>query len=147
MLAYLPSACSLVASTPGSLEAVSTTAPAPSPNSTQVVRSSKLRMRENTSAPITSTFLCAPDLMKLSATDTAYTKPLHTACTSTAAHSLVMPSLFCTTHAVLGKPPKKSGVDVATIIRSTSLGMRPAACNACLDASTPMSLDCMSASA
>ena len=28
-------------------------------------------MRENTSAPITNTFLCMPDLMKLSATDTA----------------------------------------------------------------------------
>jgi hypothetical protein len=39
---------------PGVSDASSTTAPAPSPNSTQVVRSSKSRMRENTSAPITS---------------------------------------------------------------------------------------------
>jgi hypothetical protein len=40
--------------------ASSTTAPAPSPNSTQVVRSLKSRMREKTSAPITSTLLAAP---------------------------------------------------------------------------------------
>ena len=37
---------------PASSLASSTTAPAPSPNSTQVVRSLKSRMRENTSAPI-----------------------------------------------------------------------------------------------
>jgi hypothetical protein len=34
--------------------ACSTTAPAPSPNSTQVLRSFQSRMREKTSAPITS---------------------------------------------------------------------------------------------
>ena len=34
--------------------AFSTTAPAPSPNSTQVVRSSQSRIRLNVSAPITS---------------------------------------------------------------------------------------------
>ena len=39
---------------PASSLASSTTAPAPSPNSTQVVRSFKSRMRENTSAPTTS---------------------------------------------------------------------------------------------
>jgi hypothetical protein len=45
---------------PGSSEASSTTAPAPSPNSTQVVRSLKSRMRENTSAPITSARRAVP---------------------------------------------------------------------------------------
>jgi hypothetical protein len=34
-----------------------------SPNSTQVVRSVKSRMRENTSAPITSALLAAPVLI------------------------------------------------------------------------------------
>ena len=38
----------------------STMAPAPSPNSTQVVRSFQSRMRENVSAPITSARLCEP---------------------------------------------------------------------------------------
>jgi hypothetical protein len=59
------------ASTPGSLEALITTAPAPSPNSTQVLRSLKSRMRENTSVPITSTFFALPALMKASAVDSA----------------------------------------------------------------------------
>jgi hypothetical protein len=41
-----PSACSSLARMPGVSLASSTTAPAPSPNSTQVVRSLKSRMRE-----------------------------------------------------------------------------------------------------
>ena len=45
-----PSRC-----TPGSLDGCSTTAPAPSPNRTQVVRSVKSRTRDSTSAPITRT--------------------------------------------------------------------------------------------
>jgi hypothetical protein len=53
---------------PGSLDDSSTTAPAPSPNSTQVVRSLKSRMRENTSAPITSAQLAAPVRIMESAT-------------------------------------------------------------------------------
>src|SRR5471030_2843083 len=77
MSAWRPSACKAVARTPGSFDAVITTAPAPSPNSTQVPRSSKLRMRENTSAPITSTFLCSPALMKLLAVETAYEAAAH----------------------------------------------------------------------
>ena len=40
---------------------------APSPNKTQVPRSSQSMMRENTSAPITSAFLLLPVLMNLSA--------------------------------------------------------------------------------
>jgi acetyl-CoA carboxylase carboxyl transferase subunit beta len=49
----------------------SRTAPAPSPNSTQVVRSSQSRMREKVSAPITSARRCWPLLTRLSATDSA----------------------------------------------------------------------------
>ncbi len=45
---------------PGCSWASSTTAPAPSPNSTQVVRSFQSRMREKVSAPITSARLCEP---------------------------------------------------------------------------------------
>ena len=47
---------------PGCSCASSTTAPAPSPNSTQVVRSLQSRMREKVSAPITKARLCAPVL-------------------------------------------------------------------------------------
>jgi hypothetical protein len=54
---------------PGSALASSTTAPAPSPNSTQVVRSSKSRMREKTSAPTTSAQRALPARTMASATD------------------------------------------------------------------------------
>jgi hypothetical protein len=43
------------------------TAPAPSPNSTQVVRSLKSRMRLNTSEPITKARLAEPDWIMESA--------------------------------------------------------------------------------
>ena len=56
---------------PGVSEADSTTAPAPSPNSTQVVRSLKSRMRENTSAPITSALRALPARTIASATVSA----------------------------------------------------------------------------
>ena len=52
---------------PGLSPATSTTAPAPSPNSTQVPRSFQSRMRENTSAPTTRAFFAILFLMKLSA--------------------------------------------------------------------------------
>ncbi|MNT67930.1 hypothetical protein D3C72_2061110 [compost metagenome] len=71
MSTWLPSACMALDRMPGSSEAVSTTAPAPSPNSTQVVRSLKSRMRENTSVPITSTLRCEPLRMNLSAVASA----------------------------------------------------------------------------
>ncbi len=67
----LPSACRSLARMPGVSEASSTTAPAPSPNSTQVVRSLKSRMRENTSAPITSAVLALPVRIIASATVSA----------------------------------------------------------------------------
>ena len=55
----------------GVLDASSTTAPAPSPNSTQVVRSLKSRMRLNTSAPTTSALLAEPVWIIASATVSA----------------------------------------------------------------------------
>jgi hypothetical protein len=51
--------------------AFTTTAPAPSPNSTQVPRSFQSRMRENVSAPITSAEPAMPPLIMLSAIDSA----------------------------------------------------------------------------
>ena len=50
--------------------ASSTIAPAPSPNSTQVVRSFQSRMREKVSAPMTSARLCEPEVRNLSAVAT-----------------------------------------------------------------------------
>ena len=67
----LPSACSSVARMPGRSDASKTTAPAPSPNSTQVLRSLKSRMRLKTSLPTTSAHRAAPVLIMLSATVSA----------------------------------------------------------------------------
>ena len=53
---------------PVSSSALSTTAPAPSPNSTQVPRSVQSSMRVSVSAPTTSAFFAAPERMNLSAT-------------------------------------------------------------------------------
>ena len=48
-----------------------TVAPAPSPNSTQVVRSVKSSLRESTSAPTTSTVSDCPDTIIPVASDVA----------------------------------------------------------------------------
>ena len=48
-----------------------TTAPAPSPNSTQVALSCQSSRRENTSAPITSTVRAWPDRINASVMDNA----------------------------------------------------------------------------
>ena len=45
---------------PGSAEGLSTTAPAPSPNNTAVLRSAQLVMRESVSAPTTSAHFGLP---------------------------------------------------------------------------------------
>src|SRR5437868_8087968 len=67
-----PSAWSRVARMPRSLSsAPSTSAPAPSPNSTQVARSSQSSRRLNVSAPITSALFALPDRSIESATDSA----------------------------------------------------------------------------
>ena len=68
MPTWRPSACSSLARMPGDSLASRTTAPAPSPNSTQVVRSEKSRIREKTSEPMTSAFEAAPVLIIASAT-------------------------------------------------------------------------------
>ena len=60
--------------------------------------------------------------MRLSATDTPYTKPAHTAWTSNAA-PLVMPRAACTRVAVAGNV--WSGVAVARTIRSRSDALMP----------------------
>ena len=118
--AWLPSACRAVARMPGSSAASSTTAPAPSPNSTQVPRSFQSRMRENTSAPTTSAHRCAPERMNLS----AMAAHRRSRCTPPARRrrravrdAELVPAAGT---AVLGKT--KSGVEVATMIRSTSSG-------------------------
>ncbi len=77
-------------------------APAPSPNSTQVVRSCQSMMRENVSAPITSALLCEPEVRNLSAVATAKTNPEHTACKSKATPP-VMPSSAWIMVAAAGK--------------------------------------------
>ena len=58
--AAVPSAPSTVPSIPGRSAAWTIAAPAPSPNSTQVCRSWKSRIRLNTSAPISSTVSAMP---------------------------------------------------------------------------------------
>ena len=87
---------------PGRSPATSTTAPAPSPNSTQVPRSFQSMMRENTSAPTTSAHFAWPERTNWSAVASPYTKPLHTACTSKAGQFFT-PSFACSRHALLGK--------------------------------------------
>ena len=52
---------------PVSSSALSTTAPAPSPNSTQVPRSFQSSIRVRVSAPTTSAVFAAPERMNLSA--------------------------------------------------------------------------------
>ena len=61
----------IVPTCPSSCSPLSTIAPAPSPNSTQVPRSFQSRMREKVSAPITSAVEAIPLLIMLSATDSA----------------------------------------------------------------------------
>jgi len=65
---WRPSAWIWVAMMPGSFDAPSTTAPAPSPHRMQLPRSFQSVMRDSVSAPITSTCLAAPVLMNWSAT-------------------------------------------------------------------------------
>jgi hypothetical protein len=103
--------------------AFSTSAPAPSPNSTQVPRSSQSRMREKVSAPITSAVRAWPRRSALSAIASAKMKPEHTAWMSNAAPRF-MPSCAWTLVAVAGKV--WSGVAVASTIRSRSLPLIPA---------------------
>ena len=94
-------------------------------------------MREKISAPTTSAQRAPPVRIMASATVSASIKPLHTACTSKAAPPGA-PNLLCKMQAVEGKTI--SGVEVATMIRSTSLALRPAAPSALRQACRARSL-------
>src|SRR5688572_3722356 len=108
---------------PGVSAASRTTAPAPSPNSTQVSRSVQSMMRDIVSAPITSARRAWPNRTNWSATTRPYRKPEQAASTLNAGHALI-PSFSCTRHATFGK--MRSGVVVPTSTRSMSLGGTPA---------------------
>ena len=73
-----------------------------------------------TSAPMTSTFRCAPDSTNWAPTVRAYAKPEQAALMSKP-QAFVAPSWSCTRQAVAGKG--MSGVTVATMMRSTSAGL------------------------
>ena len=122
---YCPSACRWleIMPRPDFSSAWSTTAPAPSPKRTQVVRSCQLTILDNISAPTTRMFFAFPPRMKPSATAIPYKKPLQTALRSKAAQPPA-PSLCCRMQAVGGKT--MSGVTVATMIMSRSDGLMPA---------------------
>jgi hypothetical protein len=97
-----------------------TAAPAPSPNSTQVLRSFQLTMVESLSAPMTSTVSAVWAMMKCWPISSAKRKPEQAASMSNAAAWLA-PILRCTTQAVEGKG--MSGVIVATMIKSICSGV------------------------
>ncbi len=101
-------------------------APAPSPNSTQVLRSCQLTTRLMTSAPTTA-IRWAPLLINPPASSRPYKNPEQPALTSNAAGPR-SPSLCCNQHAVDGN--RVSGVEVPTMIASSSLGVRSAAVQA-----------------
>ncbi len=116
--------------------ASSTTAPAPSPKRTQVLRSLQSRMREKVSAHITSERWNAPVLNRPSTVARPNTNPEHTACKSNAA-PCVRPSPACTDTADAGNV--LSGVEVASTIRSIDCASTPAAVSAARAAASAMS--------
>ena len=111
-------------------------APAPSPNSTQVLRSSQFTTRDNTSTPTTRTFLNNPALMYVLAVIMEYTYPEQAADKSKAA-AFLAPRLACTKHAVEGIA--MSPVKVATMIQSKSSAVKFAASKAFFAASVAIS--------
>ena len=86
---------------PGWSLAWSTTAPAPSPNRTQVLRSVQSMNRLNTSTPTSSTFRYMPLRMKLVAVARPKTKPEQAACMSNPA-ACRAPSSVATSTPVAG---------------------------------------------
>ena len=98
------------------------TAPAPSPNSTQVRRSSQSSQRLSWSAPMTSTRSMAPLRRYWAAVIRAKRKPLQAAVRSKAT-ALEAPRAACTLGAV---PKRSSGLEVASRIMSRSAGRQPA---------------------
>ena len=107
-------------SAPG--QASTATAAAPSPNSTQVRRSSQSTQRLSWSAPITRARRTLPLRMYWLAVIRANRKPLQAAVMSKAT-ALLAPRTPCTRGAV---PNRSSGLEVASRIRSRSLACQPA---------------------
>src|SRR6185312_6486924 len=111
--------------TPGSspsATAVTTAAPAPSPNSTAVVRSVQSVTSDSFSAPMTSALRAAPARMAWSAVPSAYEKPEHAVFRSYAAGA-VTPSRAATLVATFGQ--RSIDEQVATVTRSMSAALRP----------------------
>ncbi len=109
---------------PGRSPARTTAAPAPSPNSAAVQRSSGSASRVMISAPITTAVVARPDSIIPAATHSAETQPVQAAPTSIAAASCA-PRRPATSGAVLGT--WSSALDVATSTRSTAAGLDPGA--------------------
>ena len=136
MFALPPSLPSRVASTPReSARCCNTAAPAPSPKSTQVLRSFQSMIEDNFSAPMISTFWYVPLSINWRPISSAYRKPVQAASRSNAA-ALAAPSSCCTMQAVAGKG--MSGVMVATMIKSRSAASTPARSSAMRAAAMPM---------
>mmetsp|Transcript_112582 Transcript_112582/g.305655 ORF Transcript_112582/g.305655 Transcript_112582/m.305655 type:complete len:338 (+) Transcript_112582:626-1639(+) len=95
-----------------------TTAPAPSPKSTQVVRSSQSRWRERASAPMTTAVFTVPVLIYCAAVTSAKTNPEQAAVRSKAT-ACWQPSSAAVAGAM---PNRSSGVEVATSTSPTSSG-------------------------
>mmetsp|Transcript_10613 Transcript_10613/g.23740 ORF Transcript_10613/g.23740 Transcript_10613/m.23740 type:complete len:232 (+) Transcript_10613:731-1426(+) len=102
--------------------ASSTIAPAPSPKRMQVPLSSQSRKRVRASAPITSTFLYAPEFMNCDAVTSPYRNPEQAAVRSKAA-AFLAPIMLATEEA---SPKRSSGDEVATMTKSMSNASTPA---------------------
>ena len=110
-------------------------APAPSPNSTAVVRSLQSMIDVSFSAATTSTFSACSLATRPSATLSAYTKPEHAAPTSKAA-AFLAPRIAWRSHACEGS--SRSGDAVAYTMASKSSGVRPFCSSTCRAAAFPM---------
>lgn len=113
---------------PGSSQASTTAAPAPSPVRTQVVRSVQSVISVILSAPMTSARVAAPARIAWSAVARAWVKPEQTTLMSITAGLEPMPSLAATRAAMFGE--RSIAVEVATRTRSMSSGVRPALASA-----------------
>jgi len=122
-LGSLPSACIRTERTPGFLAETSTTAAAPSPKRTQVDLSFQSRSRDIVSAPTTSAVFNRPDAIMPSAKAKPYMNPEQAADKSNAP-TFLAPRRACNRAAVDGNT--RSGVIVATMIRSMSRALTPA---------------------
>lgn len=109
---------------PGCSQASTTAAPAPSPVSTQVVRSLQSVISVILSAPMTRARVAAPARIAWSAAARVWVKPEQTTLMSMTAGPPPMPSLAATRAAMLGE--RSIAVDVATRTRSMSSGVSPA---------------------